>query len=91
MMYKIDLTNCNRVEVIDKNGRAYTNYNCQCEISMQDDNKTLKIFIKEPSFKSALEYVEYLDNKIGENWSDSTAELSKVMENYAKMYYENKK
>ena len=34
-----------RVEVIDSNGRIYTNYNCKdVEIQLQDDNKTLKIF-----------------------------------------------
>ena len=36
-----------RVEVIDSNGRIYTNYNCKdVEIQLQDDNRTLKIFLK---------------------------------------------
>jgi hypothetical protein len=40
-----------RVEVIQHsepyNGRAYTNYNAKdVEIQLQDDNKTLKIFLK---------------------------------------------
>jgi glutamine cyclotransferase len=43
--------NVNRVEVIQHsepyNGRAYTNYNAKdVEIQLQDDNKTLKIFLK---------------------------------------------
>lgn len=40
------LPGCNRVEVIDSTGRAYTNMSCNSvEKQMQDDNKTLKIFI----------------------------------------------
>tara|TARA_R100001244_G_C5133964_1_gene126445 strand:+ start:684 stop:836 length:153 start_codon:yes stop_codon:yes gene_type:complete len=41
------LENCIRVEVIDKNGRSYVNWDKDnlVEISMQDDNKTIKIFI----------------------------------------------
>lgn len=36
-----------RVEVIDHTGRAYTNWNVHNKvlISMQDDDRTLKIFI----------------------------------------------
>jgi hypothetical protein len=40
--------NVDRVEVIDKTGRAYTHYLKPSEkmtISMQDNNKTMKIFI----------------------------------------------
>lgn len=39
----------NRIEVIDysKGGRAYTNYSVRgVEISLQDNNETLKVFIK---------------------------------------------
>lgn len=35
-----------RFEVIDENGRAYTDYYCKVEISYQDDGRTLKVFIK---------------------------------------------
>lgn len=36
-----------RVEVIDSNGRVYTNYNCKdVEIQLQDGEKTLKVFLK---------------------------------------------
>ena len=43
--------NVNRVEVIQHsepyNGRAYTNYNAKdVEVQLQDNNKTLKIFLK---------------------------------------------
>ena len=38
---------CTRVEVIDDKGRAYTNYHCKSvEIQMQDEQRTLKIFVK---------------------------------------------
>ena len=36
-----------RVEVIDKNGRIYTNYSVKdIELQLQDDNRTLKIFLE---------------------------------------------
>lgn len=37
----------NRVEVIDQNGRSYVNWNLanKVELKLQDDGKTLKIFI----------------------------------------------
>ena len=37
----------NRVEIIDENGRAYVNWRKtnKIRVSMQDDNRTLKIFI----------------------------------------------
>jgi hypothetical protein len=38
-----------RVEVIDESGRAYVKYGVQkVELSIQDDFKTLKIFISKP-------------------------------------------
>ena len=41
------LKNCNRVEVIDDTGRVYVNWkkNNQVQLSLQDDGRTLKIFI----------------------------------------------
>ena len=45
----IDTSKIIRVEIIDKNGRSYVNWkaNNKVEISVQDDERTLKIFIKE--------------------------------------------
>ena len=42
------LTSVNRVEVIDKNGRAYHSQSgfSKVSIELQDNNQTLKIFIK---------------------------------------------
>jgi len=41
-----------RVEVIDTGGRAYTNNHAyDVEISFQDDNRTLKIFLKNRKWK----------------------------------------
>ena len=40
------LPKCTRVEVIDKRGRSYTNYDCKnVEMQMQDEDRTLKVFI----------------------------------------------
>jgi len=46
--HNIDTSNVNRVEVIQYiNGRVYVNNNAKdVEIQFQDDNKTLKIFLK---------------------------------------------
>jgi len=41
------LDRVNRVEVIDENGRSYVKYDVKkAEMSLQDKNKTLKVFIK---------------------------------------------
>ena len=47
MLPIIDLSKVNRVEVIDENGRSYVNWKPtnKTSISMQDDGKTLKVFI----------------------------------------------
>ena len=39
--------NCTRVEVIDEKGRSYVNFNPNniVKFDMQDDGRTLKIFI----------------------------------------------
>ena len=43
------IENVDRFEVIDHTaqfkGRCYTKYNCEVELSIQDDGKTLKTFI----------------------------------------------
>jgi hypothetical protein len=44
---QVDTTQVTRVEVIDENGREYTNYHCNdIKVSFQDNNKTLKVFLK---------------------------------------------
>jgi hypothetical protein len=43
-----NLDNVTRVEVIDNHGRSYTHYNAESvQYSLQDDGKTLKIFIQD--------------------------------------------
>ena len=46
----MEQTNYNRVEVIECNeGRVYTKYGCSnVEVSIQDNGKTLKIFVNYP-------------------------------------------
>lgn len=47
MYYDIVFPDVNRVEVIDKEGRSYTNMTVtEAALMLQDDNKTLKIFLK---------------------------------------------
>lgn len=47
MLPIVDLSKVKRVEVIDENGRSYVNWKPtnKTSISMQDDGKTLKVFI----------------------------------------------
>ena len=43
----IDLNRVTRVEVIDKSGRSYMEYNAtDVKLSIQDDGKTLKVFLE---------------------------------------------
>ena len=42
-----ELKNITRLEVIDENGRAYTRWDCKVEESVQDDGRTLKLFVGE--------------------------------------------
>lgn len=46
-----DSTEVTRLEVIDEKGRVYTRHDCNIELSYQDDNRTLKVFIK-PNIKT---------------------------------------
>lgn len=41
------LSDVNRIEVIDKNGRVYVKYNKQVEVLLQDNGTTLKVFVKD--------------------------------------------
>jgi hypothetical protein len=43
---ELDVTRVNRVEVIDKGGRICVKYCDDIQWSLQDDNQTLKIFVK---------------------------------------------
>ena len=47
--------NINRFEVIDKTGRSYTNYNCKIEAFLQDEGRTLKIFVEPRKMDSILD------------------------------------
>ncbi len=50
---QMDLKKVTRVEVIDENGRAYTNWNVKEVIaSLQDNERTLKLFISEKNRKT---------------------------------------
>jgi len=50
MINETSLPSVTRVEVIDKNGRSYTNHKvADLHLSYQDDGRTLKIFIAEES------------------------------------------
>ena len=60
-MHKNDLSTVTRVEVIDEKGRTYVNWNPKniVQISMQDDNKTMKIFIKQKKMEKEYFIIMY--------------------------------
>ncbi len=35
-----------RVEVVDKTGKVYSKWDCNVELSYQDNGRTLKVFVK---------------------------------------------
>lgn len=41
------LRSCTRFELIDQDGRQYVSYNKLYQVSFQDKNKTLKVFVSE--------------------------------------------
>ena len=47
----IDESKLTRVEVIDETGRAYTVTNAVAVLSVQDDGRTLKVFVSNRSSK----------------------------------------
>lgn len=50
LQYRVAYPDVSRVEVINSQGRAFTSTNCDSvEIVLQDDGKTLKIFLKDRS------------------------------------------
>ena len=46
-MFDMVFPDVDRVEVIDARGRSYTNMDVkECALMLQDNNKTLKLFLK---------------------------------------------
>lgn len=46
MANKPDFSKVTRVEVIDSNGRAYVAYDVDTTVMLQDDGRTLKVFVE---------------------------------------------
>jgi len=46
----MNVRNVTRLEIIDETGRIYSKYDCEIELSLQDNGKTLKVFVK-PNLK----------------------------------------
>ena len=42
----MDTSKVTRFELITENGRSVVEYNCEVELSLQDDGQTLKVFVK---------------------------------------------
>lgn len=52
-MNNTDYDNVTRVEVIDRFGRSYSNWNVEdIEFSLQDNGRTLKVFLRDTAMKS---------------------------------------
>lgn len=46
---RISFTSINRIELIDNNGRVYTNWDAKTQVHLriQDEERTLKVFISD--------------------------------------------
>ena len=51
----LDVAQVNRLEVIDENGRAFVRWGCYINVSVQDDGRTLKLFVNPASAPLAAE------------------------------------
>jgi hypothetical protein len=45
---EIEFEQISRLEIIDEKGRQYARWTCHVEPSVQDNGKTLKLFVREP-------------------------------------------
>lgn len=62
----MNVKNVNRIEVIDENGRSYVNhqFDNKVELSLQDNGKTLKVFITKRT-KSSTWVCNECDSELG--------------------------
>jgi len=44
-----------RIEIISKDGREYVKWNCKVEQDIQDNGRTLKLFVEEQKVRKAKE------------------------------------
>jgi hypothetical protein len=87
-MNELDVSKVTRLEVIDENGRSYTKYRISdIKFSLQDDDRTLKIFLE----VQKNDLVELTDEEIAQAvgspidevyLSDFRKVLSKLKEKY---------
>lgn len=64
--YNFDFINKNKItrfEMIEENGRSIVKYNCEIELSLQDNGKTLKIFLKNKK-QEIIPTIEDLDDTV---------------------------
>ena len=43
----MDTSKITRIEVIDENGRSYVKRDCIVEVSIQDEGRTMKVFVEQ--------------------------------------------
>lgn len=54
MINQNETSQVTRLEVIDNDGRSYVKYNIEkIQFSLQDDDRTLKLFVKHDSYKES--------------------------------------
>ena len=71
-MKYLDISKVSRVEVIDDNGRAFVLHNCSAQAYLQDDDRTLKVFVKnDPSASTTADMAEGLTDFISTHLNDS--------------------
>jgi hypothetical protein len=69
-----------RFEVIDDNGRVYVNNSCEVELSYQDDDRTLKVFVGKIPNEETLKAFEDVKNSKDLTKCNSVGELFENLE-----------
>lgn len=70
-----------RVEVIDENGRVYTKWNCSVELSYQDNNRTLKLFVT-PNTQQQTKMTTEQGNEIAHAFYNTGLTLEQIAKKY---------
>ena len=79
------LNKVTRLEIIDKNGRAYVRWDCEIDQSFQDDGCTLKIFVKETKKENEVPFMVIGNNEL-EGKSEAEKAWSEAGEAYKEVY-----
>jgi hypothetical protein len=72
----LNLKKVTRVELIDESGRCYVKNPASVELSLQDDGRTLKVFVKPRGPQLKVKWGKFhVPSEAGENWGKPDSEF----------------